>query len=230
MSQRTIAPLIALLALLLNMSYPCTSQSKDSTAEGTQIEFATPLPREHGGTLATVEYGPSQNEARFFSSLSADEKTTGGMLSDYGITGKKGTYVGWFGIVRNIVEDTIADRSILLIEMKYHDGYSDSHIMVVSFNGAGDFRATLRGIHSGIKKLSLVKVYGRVTDEVEAIPHISADFLRVWDWGLFTFMSYGDQKGNASWKRLNRIDDIKIYEPFPKTQYYEDRLGARDEH
>ena len=47
-----------------------------------------------------------------------------------------------------------------------------------------------------------------------------------WDWGQFTFLGvYGSQKGNKEWKKLNKVDEEHIYNPFPTTKYYEDRLN-----
>ena len=180
-------------------------------------------------TLATVKYTPSEAESEFYSRLAAEERETGGFFNDYDITDKKGTYIGWCGIVRNIVEDTVENHSTILIEMKYQDGLSDSHIMVVSFHGAGDFEAKVKCIRLGVPKLALVKVYGIVADEIESVPQVSAEFIRVWDWGLLTFMNYGRQKGNQFWQKVNKIDDNHIYRAFPNKQYYEDRLGQRGE-
>ena len=40
------------------------------------------------------------------------------MLSDYSINGKKGKFVGWFGIVRKIEEDPKLNQTNLLLEHK----------------------------------------------------------------------------------------------------------------
>jgi hypothetical protein len=208
-----------------NSKYP------QSACEPTQVEHAQPLAAPRPGTLATADYSPSEQEKRFFSKLSPDETVTGSMLSgDYSIIGKKGVYVGWFGIVRRIEESQTANQTKLLIENKYFDGLTDTHILAISFNGGGDFVATLCGTRLGIKHLSMVKVYGFVRDEDNSVPEIRAEYVRHWDWGRFTFLgSYGKQKGNTEWKKFNRIKEDKIYNPFPNQRYYEDRLGLRKE-
>jgi len=67
-----------------------------------------------------------------------------------------------------------------------------------------------------------------VTSENSNIPDVNAEYVRQWDWGLFTFlMVYGEQKGNKEWKKLNRASEDRIYNPFPNAKYYEDRLGPR---
>ena len=229
--RRAIRSILFSLAILASAGCTlCISQPKtDSTGAKAALEFVTPRPHKSDGSLVTVKYSPSPAESRFYVRLAEEERETGGMLSDYDITNKKGTFVGWFGMVRHVTEDSLSAQTTMLIEMKYQDGLSDSHIMVVSCHGAGDFQAKAGGIHLGIRKLSLVKVYGNVVDEVESIPQLSAEFIRVWDWGLFTFMNYGDQKGNTSWQKLNKIDVVHIYSAFPNRQYYEDRLGQRED-
>ena len=180
------------------------------------------------GTLATKSYDPSEKEKPFFAKLADNERTTGNMFESYVITGKKGKYVGWFGIVRKIEEDKTTQQTKLLVEMKYFDGLTDTHILALSFNGGGDFVAELTGTGLGLKPLSLVKVYGSVTGEQANLPSIKAEYVRQWDWGLFTFMmEYGEQKGNTEWKKLNKAFKDRIYSPFPGTKYYEDRLGPR---
>jgi hypothetical protein len=204
------------------------SQAAQTGQEKTPIENSPSLPRPPAGMLGTSAYAPTTMEKPFFAKLSAKEQTTGSMFDDYSITGKKGTYVGWFGIVRKIEEERSTQKTRLLIEMKYFDGLTDAHIMALSFNGGGDFTVTLSGVGLGLKYLSLVKVYGVVQLETNAIPEIKAEYVRQWDWGQFTFlMVYGEQKGNTEWKKRNKIDEDHIYDPFPTTKYYEDRLGSR---
>jgi hypothetical protein len=217
-------------AVLIQSALPGSSyaqDAKDSTPAKTIVEFAEPMARQGSG-LSTVSYKPSEKELSFFQRLPGEEKTTGGMFNDYDIKGKKGKPVGWFGIVRGITMDAVAGQASYLIEMKYFDGLSDGHIMLVGFSGAGDFKAIVKGNTQEIKLLSLIKVYGIVSDELNSIPVVSADYIRVWDWGLFTFMSYGEQKGNKKWKKLNKVDEKHIYDPSPDNQFYEDRLGKRE--
>jgi len=91
------------------------------------------------------------------------EVVTGSHAEDYDISTKDNVYVGWFGIVRHIDEDQTGHRTVLTVEHKYFDGLTDAHQQTVSFNGAGDFRATLAGTDHRIPPLSLVRIYGTVT-------------------------------------------------------------------
>ena len=120
-------------------------------------------------------------------------------------------------------------RLRLLVEMKYFDGMTDLHLQVVSLSGAGDFRAVIPGVGHKLKNLALVRVYGKVTGEAEGVPLVSATHLRSWDWGLFAFMPYGEDKSNPQWVKLRKVkaDDMNVYSSSPDQQYYEDRLGKR---
>ena len=221
---RTIlaASALFLICLLLQTGFAYGQEA----ASVTPVEQAEALPRPKPGTLATMSYQPSEKEQPFFSKLAEGEQRTGSMLGGYSITGKKGTYVGWFGIVRSIEENPETRETKLLVEHKYFDGLTDTHMMTVSFNGSGDFTAVLTGTGLGIKNLSLVKIYGVVLNETNSIPDVKPEYVRHWDWGRFTFMDYGSQKGNAKWQKLNKVKD-SIYKPFPDQKFYEDRLGKR---
>ena len=219
--------LTASLLLLACLLLPISLASAQKAPEVTPVEQAEALPKPPRGTLGTMAYKPSEKETPFFAKLAAEEQRTGTMFDDYSITGKKGTYVGWFGIVRSIEENQATKETKLLVEHKYFDGLTDTHIMALSFNGGGDFTAVLSGTGLGIKNLSLVKIYGVVQNETNSIPDVKPDYVRHWDWGRFTFlMEYGSQKGNAKWQQLNKVKD-RIYNPFPDEKYYEDRLGTR---
>jgi hypothetical protein len=220
--------LIARVLLLLCLLLPASFGSAQEVQEATPVEQAEALPRPPAGTLGTMSYKPSEKEKPFFAKLAADEQRTGSMFSDYSITGKKGVYVGWFGIVRSIEENQATKETKLLVEHKYFDGLTDTHIMALSFNGGGDFTAVLSGTGLGIKNLSLVKIYGVVQTETNSIPDLKPEYVRHWDWGRFTFMmDYGSQKGNTKWQKLNKAKDDRIYSPFPDEKYYVDRLGKR---
>lgn len=227
------APFIvpALMAVALAVSLTMLPQSHAQAPSSlTIVEDSPALPAPPPRTLATGGYTATQKEAPFFSKLKEDERTNGSMLGDYSINGKKGVYVGWCGIVRQIDEDSSKGRTKLLAEHKYFDGLTDSHIMALSFNGAGDFACLLSGTGLGVKPLSLIRAYGTVVSEDNSIPVVQAEYLRQWDWGRFTFlMVYGTQKGNTAWKKFNKVKEDKIYNPFPDRKYYEDRLGPRNE-
>jgi len=190
-----------LAAALVLAVIPATQAPTRAAQDLTPVEQAEALARPRPGTLATGGYVPSPREQPFFSKLSPAERTTGSMLQEYSIAGKRGSYVGWFGIVRKIDEDHSAGITRLLVEHKYFDGLTDSHIMAVSFHGGGDFNVTLSGTGLGIKYLSLIKAYGVVQKEEDSMPELKAEYVRQWDWGRFTFlMAYGTQKGNAEWQ------------------------------
>jgi hypothetical protein len=212
-----------LVCLLLQAGFAAAQEAEETTP----VEQVKALPRPEPGVLGTMSYKPSEKEKPFFAKLAESEQRTGTMFDDYAITGKKGTYIGWFGIVRRIEENQATKETKLLVEHKYFDGLTDTHIMALSFNGGGDFTAVLSGTGLGIKTLSLVKIYGVVQNETNSIPELKPEYVRHWDWGRFTFMmEYGSQKGNKEWQKLNKVKD-RIYSPFPDQKYYEDRLGKR---
>lgn len=169
------------------------------------------------GKLGTGAYKPREKEKAFYDKLEKSERVTGSMLEDYDIRGKKGKFVSWFGIVREVKEGE------LLLEHKYFDGLTDTHIMALSMYGSGDFKATVKGKFD-IETLVLVRVYGTVVDEGV----VQADYIRVFPWKAFTFlMCYGTDRRNEKWKKLCTVTDDDIYDPWPDDDYYVKRLGAR---
>jgi HEAT repeat protein len=209
-----------------------TSAVAADPPSATPVEHETQWwPSESSGGLGTIHYRPSKSEQPFFDKLPNDEVATGSHADAYDIVAKDKKYVGWFGIVRKIDEDAAANRTTLTVEHKYFDGLTDSHIQTVSFNGAGDFQATLAGTGHRIPPLSLVKVYGTVTQErKDALPRIDAVFVRDWHWGTFVFLAaYGEQHGSEESRKANQVALDEIYEPWPHPchQYFEKRLGKR---
>jgi hypothetical protein len=192
------------------------------------VEYITGKPK-RSDSLGTTSYEPSEKERPFFKRLAKGELATGGLAGDYDIAKKDKTYVGWFGVVREIKEDNEKDQTVLLVEHKYFDGLTDIHILAVSFNGSGDFQAVVPGVGHKVRPLALVKVYGVVTGPTgESLPQVKAEFVRHWDWGTFTFlMASGTQRGSEKWRKLNRVNLDDIYEPYPSDGYYEKRLGKR---
>jgi len=226
--RQTPAFLLLVASALFFTAFARASESLKSTPVEHQSQW---WPEGQGGSLGTVRYTPSENEQPFFTRLAADEVATGSHFDDYDISTKDKKYVGWFGIVREIDEDTGANRTTLTVEHKYFDGLTDVHLQAVSFNGSGDFRAILAGSRHRIPPLSLVKVYGTVTRGKEGtLPRIDVVFVRNWHWGTFTFLDdYGTQRGSAKWRTANQIPLDEIYEawPHPCHHYYENRLGKR---
>lgn len=203
--------------------------SEPDATNRTPVEHITKIPPRDTAGLGTMEYRPSDKERPFFVNLDPQERKTGGLAGDYNIATKAGKYVGWFGIVRGVSEDAAAQRTTLLVEHKYFDGLTDAHIMALSFNGSGDFRAVLRGVGHGIARLTLVKVYGKVSAQAHGeLPRVNAVYVRNWHWGTFTFLAaHGTQRGSEQWRKLNRIDLDRLYDPDPDDAYYEQRLGKR---
>ena len=226
-SRCTLASLIAFLALPGNNHSTLTWAQ--APGKPVVVEHVTEKPRRGEGTLGTTHYQPSATEEPYFKKLGRDELTTGGLAGEYDIAKKDQVYVGWFGVVREVNEDKEHDQTVLLVEHKYFDGLTDTHILALSFNGSGDFQVTLPGIDHRIERLSLIKVYGTVAaPQGEAPPTIKGEFARNWHWGTFTFLlASGTQRGSEKWRKLNKVDLDDIYDPYPGNSYYEQRLGKR---
>jgi hypothetical protein len=190
-----------------------------------QVEHSKPIART-GSELGTKRYRRSPAEEKATRSWSDAELKSGSpdTTSLQGLVGKR---IAWFGIVRDVVEDAAKHETRLAVEMKYFDGITDLHQQIVSICGAGDFHVVLSGTGHGIKKLSLVRVYGKVVGEAEGIPTVSAQFVRVWDWKLFAFMLYGNDHSNPQWVKLRQVTGFGVYSSKPDDEYYELRLGTR---
>jgi hypothetical protein len=150
-------------------------------------------------------------------------------VAQYTLAGQVGEYVGWFGIVRGREFDAAAKQTRLTIEHKYFDGLTDLHMQVVSIYGAGDFTVIMPGdvTEREIPKLSLVRVFGKVEKGDGTLPVLKADYVRLWPWGRFTFMDYGEDKSNPEWVKLRKVSGDDAYEAFPTKEFYEERLGPR---
>jgi hypothetical protein len=221
--------LYILLVFCLSFSFLMPVAFAENTINKTIVENSKPLPST-GKVLTTVVYAPTDMEKTFFEKLTPKERKTGDFTwaTDYSIHGKIGSYVGWFGIVRKIEEDKDKNITTFIIEMKYQDELTDGHIMTVSIYGGGDFKVVAAGVGLGVKYPNLVKVYGTVTNEVDFLPELKAEYIRQWGWGLFNFMDYGKDKTNPEWKALNKIKNAgQIYKAYPTEQYYVDLLGSK---
>ena len=171
----------------------------------------------------------SEAEWKKMQAAEEEEKKKSIPADEYQLAKQAGQYVGWFGIVRRIQFDEKSGRSHLLIEHKYFDGLTDIHIQVVSLYGAGDFETTLpqKITEAELRQLDLICVYGRVNPGKSGLPEVAPEFLRVWKWGLFTFMDYGKDKSNPEWVKLRQAEKDDIYSSDPDKEYYEQRLGKR---
>ena len=179
------------------------------------------------GSLGTCGYTPADKEGPFYKKLSPDEQVTGSMMGSYNLKGKKNKYVSWFGIVRGISEAQNGGKFTLLLEQKAFDGLTDCHIMLVAKAGAGDFQATLGPVDGQIPALALVRVYGTVTGEVNGLPQISAEYIRVWPWLTFTLADIGPKDtGNPRWAKYCQLcKGGRVYKPYPTNDYYLMVLG-----
>jgi hypothetical protein len=180
------------------------------------------------GSLGTGRYAPREREKRYLSALPESEQTNGSAFEDYSIHGKKGKQVSWFGIVRTI-SNTGAKKGEfeLLLDHKYFDGLTDTHIMALSFNGSGDFKARVHGMPSTIAPLVLARVYGKVVGEKDGVPILDAVYVRIWPWRTFTFLdAYGTDLGNPRWRKPG-VAPKRIYSSSPDDAYYRKLLGDR---
>ena len=209
-----------MLTLLLLSALP----RQDAVVE----QEAAPEAVKRTGSLGTSGYTPREKEKPFFDKLAKEERTTGSMFKgDYTIKGKKGKAVSWFGIVREV--KTEKNKHEILLDHKYFDGLTDTHIMALSFHGSGDFRATLQAKELKLETLVLARVYGTVADEKDGVPSLKVTYLRVFPWKTFTFLAcYGEDRTNEAWKKLCTIGEDKIYNPWPDDDYYVKRLGSRE--
>jgi hypothetical protein len=156
------------------------------------------------------------------------EKATKIPEDKYQLVEQSGQYVGWFGIVRVSATDEKSGVTTLLLEHKYFDGLVDLHQQIVSLFGAGDFSVSLRKQKTGIPPLALLRVYGKVAKDKNGAPVVAAEYVRVWNWGLFAFMDYGKDKSNPKWVELRKTAKDKSYASNPTTAYYEELLGKRE--
>ena len=195
----------------------------------TIIETEKPVKLTPTGSLGTCAYKPTPVEQSYYQKLDRKELVTGSFLEPYSIHGKKGKYISWFAIVRGMSKDPdVANRYHLLLEQKYFDGMTDCHIMLVSIGGSGDFSATLDAAEaSSIPPLSLVRAYGKVTDEANGSPAVETEYVRVWPWLAFTLTDLGpEDKGNPKWRKLCKLcNSGRVYKPYPDENYYRAVLG-----
>ena len=243
------------LMLVLAVSAGALSAA-DAPAPATIVEPSPPL-RSDGG-LGTTDYAPTASEAPFAERTTEKPIDLWGAVAmpkpegtsdadwakeqaqaqaarakmiaakDYSLDGQAGEYVGWFGIVREIAPDPQAPRTTLLIQHLWSDGLTDLHQQVVSYYGAGDFSAVVAGPAPAIPKLALVHCYGRVAKGTAGVPVLTADYVRVWTWGTFSFMDYGPDKSNPKWVAVRQVAGDDAYDARPDRAFYEKRLGPAE--
>jgi len=75
-----------------------------------------------------------------------------------------------------------------------------------------------------------VRVYGTVAREENGLPVIKADYLRVWHWGQFNFYNFGEDRGNARWKKNGTCDPDSTFEMNKQGRnYYKECIGPTPE-
>jgi len=207
----------------------------ESTHQKVTIEFSKPMPWR--GVLGTMLYQPTAREKTSLKKVT--EKPIDFLphikrpkenlipMDKYHLKDQIGEYVGWFGIVRDISWDKEKNTSSLLLEHKYFDGLTDLHLQIVSIYGAGDFIATLPGKVDNVPMLSLVRVYGKASKGKDGLPTITSEYIRLWDWGLFSFMDYGKDRTTPKWLKLRKLSGKRAYSSRPTKKFYEERLGTR---
>jgi hypothetical protein len=179
--------------------------------------------------LGTKGYPPTELEQPHFDRVfgSDGDRVDNSVMS---MPREAGKDVGWFGVVRGIQVVPQRDETRLLLENKYFDGLTDTHILCVSFAGGGDFVAVLPGTTHDVKPLALLRVYGRVTSVKDDVPRVAADYVRQFDQGTYCFMFVdGAPAGNQEWRKLSQLSDGDIYSPYPTPEYYVDRLGRLED-
>ena len=195
------------LACVVLLTQVASSQEVPTQDAVTPIEYVRRI-EQQGEGLGTAFYAPSKLEQTFFDRWPRTKNKRGASrVPTISLSNRANSFVGWFGIVREVVENAKTHRTKLTIEHKYFDGLTDTHILALSFNGSGDFDAELKGIDLDIEPLTLVKVYGRVGAMMpDARPTIQAEFVRNWLWGAYTFlMAAGEQRGSDVWRKLNTV-------------------------
>ena len=227
----------------------------DGPQPKTIVEVSQPMPAAKG--LGTAAYSPTEWEAPFLKKVTerpvdhwaglevpppegekpdpkqvAEEKMRQAeelaKAKAYSLAGSAGEYVGWFGVVRGSTWNEAQRRTEFLVQHCHNDGLTDLHIQIVSIHGAGDFRALVTDRAKDIPLLSLICVYGKVSRGQDGVPEVAADYVRVWDWGRFTFMDYGIDKTNPAWRALRQVNARNVYTPRPSQKYYEAVLGKRE--
>lgn len=178
----------------------------------------------------TGPYTPTDREKPYYDVLRKEDRVTlesneAGHLH-FQLGGHSERYVGWFGIVRDI-QTTLGKRGgTLLVENKYYDDKRHNKLLTVSIHGAGNFKARLTNLEEEIKPLSLVRVYGVVSEDEAKVPVIDASFVRAWQLGEYNFADYGEEHGDLRWRDGVRISSgAKVYQEKLSAEYYIDRLN-----
>jgi hypothetical protein len=240
--------------IVVCLSTPCFADGPQTRsavhAAKTLIDVQRAPERVRPQVLGTAGYRPADRERPFLEKTPPEERTNGSILNNktpYDLSARAGKRVAWFGIVRGI-ERRPDGRHELLLEHKYFDGLTDLHILALSFNGAGDFKAVVAIDNElPLKPLMLVRVYGVVAKPAKdkppapkagepkdggspALVTVNAEYVRGFPWKTFTFLdTYGKDQSNPRWRELCKVELDRIYDPYPNEEYYQLRLGKEPE-
>jgi hypothetical protein len=200
--------------------------------ERTMIQFAN-IPLETWGE--TGLYEPTEVEKGFLDKVDHDAQSTvkskpsEPLQSSFQLRGHVGQFVSWFGIVREVAHEVSRCGGSLLIENKYFQVGQDKPPQTVSINGGGNFRAQLTSFTEDLP-LSLVRVYGKVVREDNAVPIVQAEYIRVWRWGEFDFDDYGADNDDPHWKKDIQLKSNEPVHPIKlSAEYYIQRLGPSED-
>ncbi|HEV3006010.1 MAG TPA: hypothetical protein VGX78_16195, partial [Pirellulales bacterium] len=107
----TVCPSLAVAVTTLALCDPATTAGRAGTlwaADPTSVEHETRTPHRNDDTGRDAPYACGKFEQPFYDRLAADEIKTGGIGLKYELTGREGKFVGWFGVVRDLIEDVAA--------------------------------------------------------------------------------------------------------------------------
>lgn len=186
------------------------------------------LPPSKPGVLATASYTPSKTEKPFFAKLPKQEI---GKLFPESLKVEQDSYVSWFGIVRDIfTHESWPNGKILMVQVLYSDGLTDTHLQTVSINGPGDAFVQIEGQSDALTPLMLVRFYGIVHFNRKGTPVIDAEYVRYWPWGMFNFKDLGDDHSAPIWREGTKVGKVRTYTGLSiDMNYYVDRIGGTEE-
>ena len=208
-------------------AFPHEISAPESGKGKTLIEECL-LPPAKSGVLATQSYRPSEAEKPFYSKI--PKRESGGPFPD-SLKVEQGAYVSWFGIVRDIFSDESWPRGrILMVQVLYSEGLSDTHLQTVSINGPGDAFVQIDGQSDALISLMLVRFYGTVSFTPKGTPKITAEYIRYWPWGMFNFRDIGIDHSSPIWRQGTKVGKVRTYTGiFIDMDYYVERIGGSEE-
>lgn len=201
-------------------------------AHATEFEESK-SPHPKGPGLSTVIYTPTKTEEKFVKKTPRALMDLDGLMGKDMLKKKKGDYIAWFAIVRDIEHDSKTHHVSFVGESKHANGMSDAHLQTISIKGGGDFVVLCDSDDYELVPATLARVYGRIKEfDKEGRPVVEAEYVRVWPWGFFNFMDYGDAVDTSNPKRLEglHLEGLRIYSSHPEIpQYYQERLAVSQE-